>query len=85
MREFIERMATDSRLRQGHLCLYAAITYMGYGYSDWFPVNRKKLMAYAGIRSIATYHKYLSELVSLNIILYRPSYDPFRGSQIEIL
>ena len=85
MKAFMERMAVDPRLRQGHLGLWVALFYMGTGYPDWFPVTRRQLMKYAGIRSVATYHKYLAELVSLAFIEYRPSYDPYRGSLVKLI
>ena len=87
MDDFIAQMAVDNRLRQGHLCLYVAVAYMGRDHSpgDWFRVTRRKLMKYAGIRSFPTYHKYLGELVSYGYLDYRPSYDYYQGSRMRLV
>lgn len=85
MNDFMERMAADQSLGQVHLCLFAALSYMSKDHTDWFPVTRRKLMKYAGIRSVATYHKYLNDLVALCFIEYRPSYDPYRGSLVKFI
>jgi hypothetical protein len=81
---FVAQVASDPRLGPWHLCLYTAMAYLGKDVEPgaFFNVTRKKLMRHSGIRSIATYHKRLSELVRYGYIRYQPSYNPFKGSQI---
>ena len=43
--------------------------------------NRRTLMAFSKIASIATYHKCIRELDAFGYIRYQPSFDPKRGSQ----
>jgi len=81
---FIAQVATDTRLCSVHLCLFAAIAYLGKDSKpgEQFRISRKEAMRYSGIRSIATYHTRLKELIRYGYIIYQPSYDPFRASQI---
>ncbi len=63
---FLKRAAGDSRLLPTHISLFMAIFY----YSDerdpkcLFQVCRRKLMQFSRIRSKATYHKCMNELVA---------------------
>jgi hypothetical protein len=83
---FLTKVAQEPRLCTGHIGLYAALAFLGKDHpaGEFFPITRKQLMRHAAIHSPATYHKRLSELVRYGYILYRPSYDPFRGSQAAL-
>ena len=87
MDHFIMRAAGDGKLLPSHISLFIAIFFYcpSSDISKVFQVCRKKLMRLSKIRSNATYHKCISELDSLGYISYSPSYDPFRGSQIQII
>jgi hypothetical protein len=84
---FVAKVAGDPRLGSWHLCLYTAMAYFGKDTEPgaFFNVTRKRLMLHSGIRSIVTYHKYLSELILYGYVRYQPSYDPYRGSQIAFI
>lgn len=83
---FLVRAANDDRLLPSHISLFMAIFF----YSNmedpkaFFRVSRRKLMRFARIKSIATYHKCLRELVSFGYIIYQPSYDPYRASIVSM-
>jgi hypothetical protein len=51
----------------------------------FFRISRKILMRLSRIRSIATYHRRMKELVNYGYIIYRPSYDPYRASRVALL
>jgi len=42
-------------------------------------------MNLAKIKSFATYHKCIKELHNAGFIIYSPSYNPYKGSLIEII
>lgn len=70
-----------------HICLYTAILVLcqQHGGFSIIEVSRKKLMHLSQIKSNATYHKCMTELVSGGYIRYIPSYHPVLGSRVEIL
>jgi len=63
---FLRRAATDKRLLPSHISLYTAMYYFyPLDSSDrFFKVSRRALMRYSHIRSVATYHKCVRELVA---------------------
>lgn len=83
---FLKKAAADNRLLPTHISLFMAIFF--YSKDDAksaFQVCRRKLMQFARIKSIATYHKCMSELVKFGYIHYKPSYDPIRASRVSII
>lgn len=70
-----------------HICLYASILVLceKNGRGGTVDVTRKELMTLSQIKSNATYHKCMRELVNTGYIEYKPSYHPSLGSQIVIL
>lgn len=84
---FINRVASDVRLRPTHTSLYLALCscWIISGYPKEINVTRGKLMRAAHIQSIVTYHKVLSELKQLGYIQYVPSFHPIKGSVVKII
>lgn len=85
--QFLRRAANDDRLLPSHISLYMAMFYHNPAEKPeaYFQVSRKKLMRFSRIKSMATYHKCLKELVAYGYIDYRPSYDPYRASSVALL
>ncbi len=79
--QFLRKAANDNRLLPSHISPFMAMFYFSPGDlpESFFKVSRKKLMRFSRIKSIATYHKCIQELVAYSYILYRPSI-PERGS-----
>ncbi|ATP59251.1 hypothetical protein CPT03_13835 [Pedobacter ginsengisoli] len=80
---FLTVISREQRVEFSHISLFLAI-YHQWQKNHWIeaiPITRRKLMASSKIRSTATYHKCIRELVELNIIRYLPSYHP-KGSRI---
>lgn len=48
-------------------------------------ISRDELMRISKISSTATYHKCIKELTAKEYIIYTPSYNPFKGSTLEVL
>lgn len=83
---FISRVASDIRLRATHIALSVALyhAWSSTGFQDPFNVSRRKLMFSAHIRSIATYHKVISDLQAFGYLQYWPSYHPVKGSLVSL-
>lgn len=84
---FMKRAADDHRLLPSHLSLVMAIF---YSRTDDTPgaatrVSRSRLMRFSRIKSIATYHKCLKDLIGFGYISYEPSYHPTNASSIWLL
>lgn len=83
---FILRAAIDKRILPSHMSLFMVIFFYSpeQPTGRLFGVSRQKLMRFAKLKSISTYHKCLSELVELGYITYQPSFDPYRASRVSI-
>lgn len=83
---FLKRAANDHRLLPSHISLFMAMFYYSPDEEpqSFFKVSRKKLMHFSRIKSVATYHKCIRELVAYGYIIYQPSYDPYRASMVSL-
>jgi hypothetical protein len=82
--KLLKRMSMDERLNTTHISLFSAlfVQWQQGSFKSPFSVNRKTLMAFSRIASIATYHKCMKELDEYGYIIYQPSYHPKLGSQV---
>ena len=80
--KLIRRMGKDQRLYATHISLFAAlfVCWQRNGFVSPFSFNRRELMGYSRIASVATYHKCIRELDEYGYIRYQPSYHPKLGS-----
>lgn len=80
----LKRISNDNSLLATHMSLFTAMFICWYRNECQSPfnINRRRLMAYAKIASIATYHKCLRELTEKGYIGYQPSYHPRFGSLV---
>ena len=80
---FINRVASDKRLRPTHISLCFALchSWIGTNFQRRYHVSRRQLMISSRIRSRATYHKTMTELKNWGYVRYRPSYHPVEGSE----
>ncbi|OOG18175.1 hypothetical protein BWD42_12980 [Sphingobacterium sp. CZ-UAM] len=84
---YFEHIAQDNRLLPSHIGLVMALFYY-QGKNDpldFFHSSRRKLMHFSRIRSIATYHRCLSELVRYGYLEYIPSWHPTRASRFRFI
>lgn len=84
---YFERLATDQRLFSSHIALFAALFYFSDNENPCLPfqVSRPKLMRFSRIKSIATYHKNISELCRYGYIEYNPSWHPLKGTRVRLI
>lgn len=85
---FLVKAADDHRLLPNHLSLIMAVLF--YFRTDDTPgegtkISRSRLMRFARIKSIATYHKCLKDVIDFGYISYEPSYHPTNASSIWLL
>lgn len=84
---FLRSSATDASITPMHISLFLAMygLYRENHNNNPFNVNRRVLMKTSKIHALATYHKCIKYLVQSGYIKYRPSYNPFNGSEVELL
>jgi len=84
---FLKLASGNRRFRQSHLSLFSAILmyYDKASRQNPFRVSRRELMKYSAIRSYATYHKCMGELIANGLIKYEPSYHPNLASRVTLL
>jgi len=84
---FLKLASGNRRFRQSHLSLYSALLMYHDKASrqNPFRISRRELMKYSAIRSYATYHKCMGELIANGLIEYEPSYHPNLASRVTLL
>ena len=81
----LEAVKSDDRLTSYHISLYIALLYYSKGIRQLpFYASRRKLMGFSRIKSGATYHKCLRQLISYGYLDYHPSFHPQQGSRIVL-
>lgn len=82
-----KRFSKDSRLNPTHLSLYVALFQFWNinRFSDVFYINRGEIMQMAKIGSKNTYHRCLKNLNDWSYIIYLPSHNPYKSSQVKML
>lgn len=80
------QFSKDSRLNPTHISLYMALfqIWNTNRFVNVFFINREEVMRISKIGSKSTYHRCIKELSHWNYILYSPSHNPFKGSQIKM-
>lgn len=83
---FFEKVITDKALNPTHISLYMALFQFWNcnRFRNPISINRDEVMRISKISSKATYHKCLKNLNSFGYINYEPSYNPFRGSHVNM-
>ena len=84
---YLEHVAKDNRLLPSHIGLFMAMFYyhQKQHLGDYFHSSRKKLMYFSRIKSIATYHKCLSDLILYGYVDYIPSWHPTKASRFRFI
>jgi hypothetical protein len=84
---FFEKVSADFDLNPTHISLYMAIFQLWNQnrFQNPIGISRDELMRISKIASYATYHKCIKELDERNFVKYMPSYNPFKGSTLEVL
>jgi len=83
---FFETVAQDNRLSMGHITLYMALFQFWNLNRFQNPVSicRTEIMTISKIGSTNSYTKYLKELDKFGYIQYLPSFNPMKGSLVNL-
>lgn len=84
---FFEQIFKDDNLNPSHISLYIALfqIWSTKRFQNPFRIYRQDVMKLSKIKSIATYHKCISELRDSGFIAYSPSYNSYHGTFVEII
>ncbi len=83
---FFEKVSTDYDLNATHISLYMAIFQLWNQnrFQNPISISRDELMRISKIASTATYHKCMKDLTEREYVIYKPSFNPFKGSILEV-
>lgn len=86
LNSILESFSKDNRLNPSHISLYMALfqIWNNYHFKSGFYINRAEVMDLSKLGSKTTYHRCIKELSDWRYLLYNPSHNPFRGSQIKM-
>lgn len=81
-----EKFNEDQRLNPSHVSIYYALFqyWNVFRFRQQFFVQREEIMQASKVGSLRTYHKCIRELSAWNYILYLPSHNPLKGSQVKM-
>ena len=84
--EVFYRFNEDSRLNPSHVSIYYALFqyWNVFRFCKQFYIQRQEIMEASKVGSLSTYHKCIRELSDWNYILYMPSKNPLKGSQVKM-
>ena len=83
---FFEKVGADYELNATHISLYMAIFQLWNQnrFQNPISISRDELMRISKIASTATYHKCVKDLTEREYVIYKPSFNPFKGSILEV-
>ena len=83
---FFEKVSADYELNPTHISLYMAIFQLWNQnrFQNPISISRDELMRISKIASTATYHKCMKDLTEREYVIYKPSFNPFKGSILEV-
>ena len=86
LNEVFVRFNVDQRLNPSHVSIYYALFqyWNVFRFRKQFFVQREEIMQASKVGSLSTYHKCIRELSDWNYILYMPSKNPLKGSQVKM-
>ena len=81
---FFIRIASEETIYPTHISLYLALfqSWNINRFKNPITISRDEMMKTSRIASKATYHKCIKELQNLGFIEYKPSYNPYSGTEI---
>lgn len=81
---FFNKSNQDNSISPTHISLYLALfqRWNLNRFKNPIIISREEMMATAKIKSKATYHKCMRELHESNYIIYKPSYNPYEGTEV---
>lgn len=84
---FFSQILYNNRLSPTHISMYMSLFQLWTinRFENQFRIVREEVMKVSKIKSVATYHKCLTDLHNLGYIIYEPSFNPYKGSLVSIV
>lgn len=84
---FFDKLVHDYDLNPTHVSLYISLFQFWNlnRFENPISITRDEVMRISKICSKATYHKCMRELHEKGYVIYEPSYNPFRGSLVQMV
>ena len=82
-----ENLVADEHMLPSHISMYVSLLQLWSvnRFKNPFRIHREEVMKLSRIKSLATYHRCIRKLHNAGLIHYSPSYDPYKGSLVEII
>ena len=83
---FYDKIQQDERLNPTHISLYLALFQFWNinHFQNPISISRNEMMRLSKISALGTYHKCIKELQSFGYIEYIPSFNPYKGSLVNL-
>ncbi|MCW4451164.1 transcriptional regulator [Kaistella sp. BT6-1-3] len=87
LNSFFSQILNNDRLSPTHISMYMSLFQLWTinRFENQFRIVREEVMKVSKIKSVATYHKCLTDLHNLGYIIYEPSFNPYIGSLVTIV
>lgn len=81
---FFNKSNQDHSMTPTHISLYLALfqRWNLNRFKNPIIISREEMMSASKIKSKGTYHKCMKELHKRNYIIYKPSYNPYEGTEV---
>ncbi len=83
---FYDRIQEDDRLNPTHISLYLALFQFWNlnHFQNPISISRNEMMRLSKISALGTYHKCIKQLQDFGYIEYLPSFNPYKGSLVNL-
>ena len=83
---FYEKIHQDNRLNPTHISLYLALFQFWNlnHFQNPISISRNEMMKLSKIAALGTYHKCIKELQEFGYTEYLPSFNPYKGSLVNL-
>ncbi len=83
---FYDKIQQDERLNPTHISLYLALFQFWNinHFQNPISISRNEMMRLSKISALGTYHKCIKELQKFGYIEYIPSFNPYKGSLVNL-
>ena len=83
---FYDRIQMDDRLNPTHISLYLALFQFWNlnHFQNPISISRNEMMRLSKISALGTYHKCIKQLQEFGYIEYIPSFNPYKGSLVNL-
>ena len=83
---FYDKIQQDDRLNPTHISLYLALFQFWNlnHFQNPISISRNEMMSLSKISALGTYHKCIKQLQDFGYIEYLPSFNPYKGSLVNL-